>query len=96
MDRRRVELHESIEAFWNIDHDFVTKAGERAFEEYQKAKNFTKAYDVFVDGLDEIAKLPLYERHQDLKFLKRLEEGKVDLNGIDGIPVMGTNNEEKE
>ena len=89
MDMHRVELHKSIEAFWDVDHDFVTKAGEKAFEEWKKSKNFTKAYDVFVDYLDEITKLPLYERHPDLKFLKDLEEGKVDLGELDGMPETG-------
>ena len=88
MDMRRVDLHKSIEAFWDVDREFVTKAGEKAYDEYQKNRSISDAYTVFVDYLDGIAKLPLYERHSDLKFLKDLEDGKVDLSGVEGMPNM--------
>lgn len=78
MDQRRASLHESIEKLWDIDRNFVKTAADNAFDEYHESGDFSNAYDAFVKSLNETAMLPVYERHPDLKFLKDLEEGKMD------------------
>lgn len=89
LDERRVELHESLEAAWDVDRDFIKTAIEKAESVYKRTNDIVKAYDEFMDYLKEIAELPIYERHPQLKFLKDLEEGKIDLSGISSAPNLG-------
>ena len=95
MDLRKSRVHNLLAALFDIDRDFVEKGIEKVEEQYRKDHAIEKAYDRFLDYLNEVAELPIYERQPDLAFLKDVQDGKYDkeLAGLERPNLGGLNND---
>ena len=95
MDLRKSRIHSLLAELFDIDRDFVEKGIEKVEEQYRKDHDIEKAYDRFLDYLNEVAELPIYERQPDLAFLKDVQEGKYDkeLAGLEQPDLGGLSND---